>query len=314
MAAPTPVSALVHSSTLVTAGVFLLIRFNYLLIRFKLTRVLLIIGVLTIFIAGAAAILEIDIKKIIALSTLRQLGVMITILGAQEPNLAFFHLLRHAYFKAILFMCAGTIIHSIKDFQDIRSIGRVPTTMPTTYSVIMVANLRLCGLPFLRGFYSKDLILEAIIIINYGIFIFFLVMLATFFTVAYSCRISFMLGGLDNLKEGVGVLEDKDFFIALGATLLLPFSILGGINISWRMFSRGPTIFLPFWFKLIILLIILSALLISVERNSVDKTSRGGVFIFFIGNMWFLPSVLRSMMVEKTTCAGKSRLKTSESS
>lgn len=285
MAAPTPVSALVHSSTLVTAGVFLLIRFNYLLVRFKLTWVLLIIGVLTIFLAGAAAMQEIDIKKVIALSTLRQLGVIITVLGAQEPNLAFFHLLSHAYFKAILFMCAGTIIHRMKDFQDIRSMGSVCKTIPTTYRVMMVANLRLCGLPFMSGFYSKDLILEVIIIINYGAFIFFLAILATFFTVAYSCRISFMLGGLDNIKEGIGSVEDSDFFMALGATILLPFSVLGGINISWSIFSGGPTIFLPFWFKFVILFIILGAVLKSVERNSRNKPGKGGIFIFFISNM-----------------------------
>lgn len=231
IAAPTPVSALVHSSTLVTAGVFLLIRFNYLLIRFKLTRILLMVGIFTIFLAGAAAILEVDIKKIIALSTLSQLGVIMTILGAQEPNLAFFHLLRHAYFKAILFICAGTIIHNIKDFQDIRSMGGVSKNMPITYRILMVANFRLCGLPFLRGFYSKDLILEAIIIMWHGIFIFSLCIVATFFTVAYSCRISFLLGGLDNIKERLGQLGDGDFFMSLGAILLLPFSVLGGMNI-----------------------------------------------------------------------------------
>jgi NADH-ubiquinone oxidoreductase chain 5 len=230
----------------VTAGVFLLIRFNYLLVRFRLTKALLGVGLITMFLAGAAALLETDIKKIIALSTLRQLGVIIIILGAQEPNLAFFHLLSHAYFKAILFICAGAIIHNMKDFQDIRRIGRVSKTMPTTYRVIIVANLRLCGLPFLRGFYSKDLILETIIMIRYGGFIFFLSILATFFTVAYSCRISFLLGGLDNLKEGIGLLSDSDFFMSLGAIVLLPFSILGGINISWRIFSSTPTIFLPF--------------------------------------------------------------------
>merc|ERR1712083_648993 len=108
--------------------------------------------------AGAAAIFEIDIKKVIALSTLRQLGVIIIILGAIEPILSFFHLLRHAYFKAILFICAGIIIHNIKDYQDIRKIRIICNIIPITFRVATVANLRLCGLPFLRGFYSKDAI------------------------------------------------------------------------------------------------------------------------------------------------------------
>ena len=115
IAAPTPVSALVHSSTLVTAGVYLIIRLNYIFCSSSRTNVLLFIGIITILLAGAAAIFEIDIKKVIALSTLRQLGVIIIILGAIEPILSFFHLLRHAYFKAILFICAGIIFHNIKD-------------------------------------------------------------------------------------------------------------------------------------------------------------------------------------------------------
>ncbi|CAN0518882.1 unnamed protein product [Ectocarpus sp. 8 AP-2014] len=123
MAAPTPVSALVHSSTLVTAGVYLLIRINIFLVNFAILEVLIFLGTFTILMAGGAAILEIDIKKIIALSTLRQLGVIIITLGAGNPILAYLHLLSHAFFKAILFMCAGVIIHNIKDYQDIRKIG-----------------------------------------------------------------------------------------------------------------------------------------------------------------------------------------------
>merc|ERR1712183_108276 len=104
IAAPTPVSALVHSSTLVTAGVYLLIRINFLLVQTRMGEILMVLGTMTIIMAGLAAILEIDIKKVIALSTLRQLGVIIIILGGGCPTLAYFHLLSHAYFKAILFI------------------------------------------------------------------------------------------------------------------------------------------------------------------------------------------------------------------
>ena len=116
IAAPTPVSALVHSSTLVTAGVYLLIRINLIIIEIDIRYILLLIGIITMIIAGFTAIIEIDIKKIIALSTLRQLGIIILTLGIGNPILSFFHLLSHAFFKAMLFICAGIIIHNIKDY------------------------------------------------------------------------------------------------------------------------------------------------------------------------------------------------------
>lgn len=160
MAAPTPVSALVHSSTLVTAGVYLLIRFSPRLMSSFARTLLLLLGCLTMFIAGLRANFETDLKKIIALSTLSQLGVIITILRLGWSTLAFFHLLTHALFKALLFMCAGSIIHRVGDYQDIRIIGGLVNFMPIRVMCINLANLALCGFPFLAGFYSKDLILE----------------------------------------------------------------------------------------------------------------------------------------------------------
>merc|ERR1712033_108246 len=173
MAAPTPVSALVHSSTLVTAGVYLLVRFRIALDGSEVQMVLLLLSRLTIFIAGLGANFEYDLKKIIALSTLSQLGVIISILCLGYANLAFFHLLRHALFKALLFICAGAVIHNIKDYQDVRVIGGLVSQIPLTTFCINLANLALCGRPFLAGFYSKDLILEIAFIRNINIFILF---------------------------------------------------------------------------------------------------------------------------------------------
>lgn len=190
------------------------------------------IGIITILIAGATALYEIDIKKVIALSTLSQLGVIITILGLNRPILAYFHLLRHAFFKAILFMCAGIVIHNIKDYQDIRKIRSILNNIPLVYSVIIVANLRLCGLPFLRGFYSKDLILEVILIKNLGIFMYIVILLATVLTVAYSCRIIFLLSSNFRKSEAFFIVRDKDKFIITGIIYLLLLSILGGIILS----------------------------------------------------------------------------------
>jgi len=169
MAAPTPVSALVHSSTLVTAGVYLLIRFNYAINTRGYIRWVLILGILTITMAGGSALIELDIKKIIALSTLRQLGVIFFSLGLGQPFITFFHLVSHAYFKAILFMAAGAAIHRIKDYQDLRKMGGYHNNHIIIGSIIMISNLSLCGLPFMSGFYSKDIILEVFMLIEVNI-------------------------------------------------------------------------------------------------------------------------------------------------
>lgn len=164
IAAPTPVSALVHSSTLVTAGVFLLIRFYNFLTEIKYFNfILIIISCSTILIAGLSALTECDLKKIIALSTLSQLGVIIASLGLGCVNLAFFHLITHALFKALLFICAGSIIHFHIHGQDLRTIGNLTRQLPFTISALLIANISLCGLPFISGFYSKDMILETAI-------------------------------------------------------------------------------------------------------------------------------------------------------
>jgi len=231
MAAPTPVSALVHSSTLVTAGVYLLIRMNLIIIEINMSYLLLLMGMITMVIAGMTAMIEIDMKKIIALSTLSQLGVMILILGLGNPILSFFHLLSHAFFKAMLFMCAGIVIHNIKDYQDIRKIGMGHRGINLCVSIMLVANIRLCGLPFLRGFYSKDLIIEMLLIKGKNLFLFIFIIFGTILTVLYSCRLRFLVR-LNFLKsESLFFISENSTFIVLGILILLPFSIAGGIVI-----------------------------------------------------------------------------------
>ena len=289
IAAPTPVSALVHSSTLVTAGVYLLIRMNIFLINTNRSNVLIILGTVTIMIAGLAAIFEIDMKKIIALSTLRQLGIMMIILGAGNPLLAYFHLISHAFFKAILFICAGIIIHNIKDYQDIRNMGSGLMSLPITISIMMVANLRLCGLPFLSGFYSKDIILEIIIIKGLRLLIMSIILLSTFLTVAYSCRIRFLVAVNLINSESFFSIVDGDKIILTGIFILLPFSIMGGIILSWTIFSVNKLIFLPFWIKSSILVCIASAIFIIYIYyiNSISLSKN--IFIWFLSNIWFMP-------------------------
>jgi len=157
MAAPTPISALVHSSTLVTAGVYIIIRFNELL---GVNVRLYYLSSITIFMSGLGANFEIDLRKIIALSTLRQLGVIIMALSLGFTELAYFHLLIHALFKSLLFLCAGVFIHGLGDKQDVRSLVGILEVSPLTLFYFIRCLLALCGFPFLSGFYSKDLILE----------------------------------------------------------------------------------------------------------------------------------------------------------
>jgi len=248
IAAPTPVSALVHSSTLVTAGVYLLVRFRVAIEGSLVQIILLLLSSLTIFIAGLGANFEYDLKKIIALSTLRQLGVIIRILSLGFANLAFFHLLSHALFKALLFICAGAVIHNIKDYQDIRIIGRLVMQIPLTTFCINLANLALCGTPFLAGFYSKDLILEVSFIRNINIFIFLLYCLATGLTVCYTFRlIYYTLSGDFNLHS-LYIVSDESYIITSPMLFLRGGAVFGGAFLSWLIFPTPFIICIPFFF------------------------------------------------------------------
>lgn len=170
---------------------YLLIRFRNLINFYFIRNILLLLGVLTIFISGLGANFEIDLKKIIAFSTLSQLGLIIRVLRLGFFKLAFFHLLIHALFKALLFLCAGSFIHNLINFQDIRLMGNFFNQMPLTSTCFNISSLSLCGIPFLTGFYSKDLILEIVCLTNLNIFIFFVFFISTLLTVSYSFRLIF---------------------------------------------------------------------------------------------------------------------------
>ena len=289
MAAPTPVSALVHSSTLVTAGVYLLIRINLIIIEINISKFLSLIGILTIIIAGMTAMVEIDIKKVIALSTLSQLGIMIMILGIGNPVLSFFHLISHAFFKAILFICAGLIIHRIKDYQDIRKIGFNYTNISLSVSIIIIANMSLCGLPFLSGFYSKDIIIEIIIIKGKNLFIFFILILGTSLTVIYSCRLNFLIS-LNFIKiESFYNISENSSLIILGITFLLPLSVIGGVIISWNIISSNKIIFLPLWLKSFVLVLIIISVYFYIFIYNNIKYLYKNILVWFFSNIWFIP-------------------------
>ena len=306
IAAPTPVSALVHSSTLVTAGVYLLIRFNYLLMSFDLLKYLILVGVFTIFIAGLGAMRELDIKKVIALSTLRQLGVMIITIGVGFPLMGFFHLVAHAFFKALLFICAGILIHNFKDYQDIRLMSRGACFIPFTLRIFMTANLRLCGLPFIAGFYSKDLILEIFIMRRLNLFIFVIIILSTALTVLYSCRLAFLLGA--NIFKGERLTGIKDFdpVVVAGYSFLLVPSIFGGLGGNWVFYPVIPVIFFPLILKGFIFTLVLTsaASILRFMLNNSDRLS-ASLKRHLNSKMWFLPLVARAALSYGTLLRGK---------
>nr|QXM16877.1 NADH dehydrogenase subunit 5 [Neoneuromus maculatus] len=294
MAAPTPVSALVHSSTLVTAGIYLLIRFNILMEGQFFAMILLLIGCLTMFMAGVGANFEFDLKKIIALSTLSQLGLMMSILSMGLPVLAFFHLLTHALFKALLFMCAGAVIHNVGNNQDIRFMGGIVNQLPLTLSCMNIANLALCGTPFLAGFYSKDLILEMVSLSYLNIFIYFLYFVSTGLTVCYSFRlIYYSMTGTFNFKS-LNSINDEEWMMLKGMLGLLFFAIMGGSMLSWLIFPSPSLIVLPLIMKLMTLLVSLIGMWIGYELSKfklnwkLNSLKTYGMSNF-LGSMWFMP-------------------------
>jgi len=195
MEGPTPVSALIHAATMVTAGVFLIIRCSPI-IEYSATALSLItiVGGVTAFFASTVALVQNDLKRVIAYSTCSQLGYMIFSCGLSSYNVAMFHLMNHAFFKALLFLSAGSVIHAMSDEQDMRKMGGLLNLLPLTYSVMIIGSLSLMGFPFLTGFYSKDLILEVSrFSFSYeGRFVYWLGTVSAFFTAFYSTRLIYL--------------------------------------------------------------------------------------------------------------------------
>ena len=224
MAAPTPVSALVHSSTLVTAGVFLLIRFFPVLRGIdSILFFLLLSAALTCMLAGMCAIVETDMKKVIALSTLSQLGTIMYRLAMAIPVFAFFHIISHALFKALLFIAAGILIHYHGHGQDLRSMGRI-FCFPFTSSMLITGRMALSGMPFLAGFYSKDLIIEAQYISSINFLLVVIFVIGTVLTTGYSMSFLINVLWLPRLFTPVGLFQPFFQGRTMGAMLMLAHS------------------------------------------------------------------------------------------
>lgn len=252
IAAPTPVSALVHSSTLVTAGIFILIRFFPTLKHISsLEFILLFAAAITACVAGLAAIAECDIKKVIALSTLSQLGTIAYRLAINIPHLAFFHLITHALFKALLFIAAGTLIHYHDHNQDLRAIGILNNSIPVISSIITTSSLALCGAPFIAGFYSKDLIVEAQISNSFNYILILVFLFATGLTSAYSIRFIINVVWSPRQAPPASIFQPSPNFLSIGPTLALAsITVIGGASLFWVIIFPESEAILPLSLKL----------------------------------------------------------------
>jgi len=233
MEGPTPVSALIHAATMVTAGVYLLMRASPL-IEYSSTVLILClwVGAITSVFSSLVGLFQQDIKKVIAYSTMSQLGMMVIAVGLSSYNIALFHLINHAFYKGLLFLAAGSVIHAVGDNQDFRKYGGLRLFLPLTYSVMLIASLSLVAFPFMTGFYSKDFILES----SYGQFyfssisVYFIAVIAAVFTTLYSVKVLYLTfltkpnGSLNSYKMA----HESDIYMSLPLIILALFSIFFG--------------------------------------------------------------------------------------
>jgi len=223
--APTPVSSLVHSSTLVTAGVYLLFSYYFILTSSVLLWILFSFGLITRFFSGLLALVEKDLKKIVALSTLSQLGFLVMTLGLGVPSLTLLHLLTHAFFKSCLFIQIGIFIHLSSSLQDGRSYMSTIQLSQGSGTIISVCLFRLCGLLFTRGFVRKDLVIQSFGAGATSLLFWFTVCLSIVFTYVYSLRLFFMLNAGSGLAQSS---LSNSFFSLFYSIPLLTLGVTGG--------------------------------------------------------------------------------------
>lgn len=320
MEGPTPVSALIHAATMVTAGVYLLMRTSPL-IEYSSTVLMLCLclGAVTTVFSSLIGLFQQDIKKVIAYSTMSQLGMMVIAVGLSCYNIALFHLINHAFYKGLLFLGAGAVIHAVADNQDFRKYGGLRPFLPLTYSVMLIASLSLVAFPFMTGFYSKDFILES----AYGQYyysstvVYMIATIGAMFTTLYSVKVLYLTfltnpnGPLVNYKQA----HEGDIFMSFPLIILAVFSIFFGyitkdifIGLGSGFFSDNALFIhpshdimldsefgVPILFKLLPLVFTISLSVISIILSenlpgvlSKFKLTRVGYNVFSFFNQRFL--------------------------
>lgn len=322
MEGPTPVSALIHAATMVTAGVFLIVRTSFIYeYAFKILEIITLLAAITAFLASSIGLVQNDLKRVIAYSTCSQLGYMVFACGLSNYSVGIFHLTNHAFFKALLFLSAGSIIHSINDEQDMRKMGGLKNFLPFTYMAVVCGSLALIGFPFLTGFYSKDFILETAFskYTVLGFFSYFLGSFGAFFTAFYSTRllfltfllkpngykkiicfaadsgltIKFVLGCLSIPSIFIGYLT-KDLLIGLGSNFFE-----NSIFISTKFFKIFDAEFISFFFKVLpvhfsLLGFIFASFLYSLNLKtlfSLKFLTLGKKLYIFLNKKWYFDKI-----------------------